>query len=335
MKPRIDLTGRFFTVLGAGSWGSALALQLAYAGNEVTLWAHRGEHAAAMKSDKSNERYLPGVSFPPTLTVCDDLHEAVQASQHLLIAVPSHAYADLIDQVKPLYAGQGIISATKGFTKEGRLFSDIVRERLATAPFAVLSGPSFAGEVATQLPTTIVLASSEASYVNQIAQHISHGTFRAYTSDDVIGVQVGGAVKNVLAVAVGISDGLGFGANARAALMTRGMAELIRLGVALGADPQTMIGLSGLGDLVLTCTDDQSRNRRFGLAIGKAHSVARALEGIGQVVESVATVKHVYQLAQTQHIDMPITEQVHLLLQNKLTLDQAVDRLFARELKAE
>lgn len=324
-----------FTVLGAGSWGTALALQLSYAGCAVKLWTHEQDHALAMKTDGENTKFLPGITFPENLKVYPDLAEAIAGNDYILLATPSHAFVDMVKVIRENHDGQGLVVATKGFADQNKLLHVVAEKYLADVPYAVLSGPSFAKEVAKQLPTTVIIASKDEAFAKQLADCFSHQRFRVYTHNDVTGVEVGGAVKNVLAVAVGISDGMGFGANAKSALITRGLNEMIRLGEVLGGKQKTMMGLSGLGDLILTCTDDQSRNRRFGLAVGAGKSVAEALDSIGQVVESVPTVNQVYQLAKQHNIEMPITEQVYLLLQNKISAQDAVKALFARSLKAE
>lgn len=262
------------TVLGAGSYGTALAITLARNGHQVLLWGHNPQHLAQLEADRCNAAFLPDVPFPDTLSTDPDLADAVAASRDLLIVVPSHVFGEVLAQIKPhLRPDSRIVWATKGLEREtGRLLQDVAREIVGDAlPLAVISGPTFAKELAAGLPTAIALAATDPQFADDLQQLLHCGkSFRVYNNPDFIGVQLGGAVKNVIAIGAGISDGIGFGANARTALITRGLAEMSRLGEALGADPTTFMGMAGLGDLVLTCTDNQSRNRRFG-EIGRAH----------------------------------------------------------------
>ncbi|HEY5720448.1 MAG TPA: NAD(P)H-dependent glycerol-3-phosphate dehydrogenase, partial [Gammaproteobacteria bacterium] len=275
-------------VLGAGSWGTALAIRLAHNGNPTRLWGHDPDEVAPLARDRVNARYLPGAPFPAGLDATADLAAALAGVRDVLVAVPSHAFAETLGRLAGhAPAGMRVAWATKGLEPEtGRLLSEVAAERLPAAQaLAVVSGPTFAREVAAGLPTAVTVAANRRAFADALTRRLHAETFRAYTSRDLVGVQLGGAVKNVLAIAAGIADGLGFGANARAALITRGLAEMLRLGRALGARRDTFMGLAGLGDLVLTCTDDQSRNRRFGLALGRGTPPARALAEIGQVVE--------------------------------------------------
>jgi len=303
----------------------------------VRLWDHWTDHIRDLARDTENRRYLPGIQFPPTLQPVEDLAEAVEGAGELLIVVPSHAFADVLRRLPdPLPDGAGIAWATKGFEpSSGRLLSQVATDILGTRPLAVVSGPSFATEVAQGLPTAVTIASASADHAQSVAGYLHSDRFRAYTSTDVVGVQVGGAAKNVLAIATGISDGLGFGANTRAALITRGLAELIRLGMALGGRQETFTGLAGLGDLVLTCTDDQSRNRRMGLALARGLSVAAAKTEIVQEVEGVITAASVNTIAQRLGVEMPICEQVYAVLYEGVTPDQATQNLLMRSSKAE
>jgi glycerol-3-phosphate dehydrogenase (NAD(P)+) len=326
------------SVLGAGSWGTALAILAARNGCQTLLWGHNPAHIAALASDRQNTRYLPNLPFPATLNVTSDLAVAAAFSDLILIAVPSHAFKKTLLQLKPyLNAHVKIAWASKGFDPdEGLLLHEIVASELsANTPAAILSGPTFAAEVAADLPTAITIASEQDDFANQLASLLHSGRFRAYTSSDVIGVEVGGAVKNVLAIAAGIADGLGFGANTRAALITRGLTEIIRLGIRLGGRPETFMGLAGLGDLILTCTDNQSRNRRFGLALGRGKDRVLASKEIGQEIEGVSAAKETYLLAQKYNIDMPITEQTYKVLYEGLNPLTAVENLLARDPKAE
>ena len=325
-------------VIGAGSWGTALAVLLARNGVPTLLWGHEAEHVARLAKDRRNQEFLPAIEFPARVEPIGDLAAAVARAQDLLVAVPSHAFGDVLRAIAPrMRPGQRVAWATKGLEMgSGRLLHDVAGEALGDGhPLAVISGPTFAGEVARGLPTAVTVASHDAAFASDLAQRMRNDTFRAYTSDDMVGVQVGGAVKNVLAIAAGISDGLGFGANARAALITRGLAEIFRLGLELGGQQETFMGLAGLGDLVLTCTDDQSRNRRFGLALARGASPEQAKAQINQVVEGVPTARVVRRLASAQRVEMPITEQVYAILYQGCTPREAVQALFAREQKPE
>lgn len=325
-----------FCVIGAGSWGTALAIHLACSGYETALWTQNLDHRKEMDEAKKNQRYLPDLPFPEKLYIAYDLDRAVMNSQIILIAVPSHAFQDTLKKIKPLISpSHSLLSATKGLNEDGGFLSETAHKILPNIKYALLSGPSFAKEVAKQLPTTVIISSENQAYAEELAQALSKQVFRAYTNNDLIGVQIGGAVKNVLAVAVGISDGLGFGANARAALITRGLEEMKRLGLAAGAELKTIMGLSGLGDLVLTCTDNQSRNRRFGLAIGQGKSLILAQNEIGQVVESIHTSILIQKRIQEYQLELPIIEQVYHILHSHLPAKDAVINLFSRRLKSE
>ena len=325
-------------VIGAGSWGTALAMQLARNGIPTLLWGRDPEQMALMATERCNARYLPDIPFPDGLSLTADLLKAIAGSDHLLLAVPSHAFRDTLQQIAPhLKAGCRIAWATKGLEPGSRrLLHQIIAEELGPEQAcAVISGPTFAKEVAKGLPTAVTVASTDEETAAYFAACLHGGTFRAYTAGDVVGVELGGACKNVLAIAAGIADGLGFGANTRAALITRGLAELMRLGVHLGGNAETFMGLAGLGDLVLTCTDDQSRNRRVGLALGKGSSLEDAIASIGQAVEGVKSAPEVNQLARECGVEMPITEQVCRVLYEGVPAQQAVEALLHREQKPE
>lgn len=327
-----------WAVLGAGSWGTALALVLARNGHDVLLWDHDPLRAQELTAQRENRRYLPGIPLPENLQVSGDLQQALQPERQLLIVVPSHAFRSMLERIQPLLApGRAVSWATKGLdAASGGFLHHVAAEVLPQAgPLAVLSGPSFAAEVARELPTAVVVAATDPALAATLAQDFHSESFRVYTSQDVVGVELGGSIKNVLAVATGISDGLGAGANARAALVTRGLAELVRLGAALQADPQTLMGLSGVGDLILTCTDDQSRNRRLGLALGRGRSLEEALQEIGQTVEGVRTAAEVFALAQRVGVDAPLCEQVYRILQGELTVTAAMHELMQRAQKPE
>ncbi len=326
------------SVLGAGSWGTALAIQAARNGCRTLLWGHNPEHMASLSSNKENTRYLPGLPLPATLILTADIEQAVKFSSLLLISVPSHAFRDTLEKIKPFTTAKTEIAwATKGFNPEnGVLLNQIVKQTFSSTTLtAVLSGPTFAKEVATGLPTAITIASSTPEFSRKLANILHNERFRIYTSSDIIGVQVGGAVKNVLAIAAGIADGLGFGANTRSALITRGLQEIIRLGIKLGGQANTFMGLAGLGDLILTCTDNQSRNRRFGIALGKGKNKEIAIKTIGQEIEGISAAKETYLLALKHDIEMPIIEQIYHVLYEDLDPLIAVQNLLAREKKPE
>ncbi len=326
------------TVLGVGSWGTALALLLARNGHTVRLWGHDPDELALLGQYRENRRYLPGIPFPDSLTIGVDLAAALVGVDLALAVVPSHAYRATLERMRPhLPATAGLAWATKGLEPGSGLFlHEVTAQALGREwPAAVISGPSFAGEVAQGLPTAVTVAAREVDHARRVATVLHGSNLRAYTSTDVIGVELGGAIKNVLAIAAGIADGLGFGANTRAALITRGLAEMVRLGLAVGGQRETFMGLAGVGDLVLTCTDDQSRNRRFGLAIGRGETVEAALAAIGQVVEGSVTAREALLLARRLRVEMPITEQVDRVLHHSQNPRRAVEILLARDLKPE
>ncbi|HAT5005249.1 NAD(P)H-dependent glycerol-3-phosphate dehydrogenase [Serratia marcescens] len=327
------------TVIGAGSYGTALAITLARNGHTVVLWGHNPAQIQTLQHDRCNQAFLPDVPFPDTLLLEADLARALAASRDVLVVVPSHVFGDVLRQLKPhLRPDARIVWATKGLEAEtGRLLQDVAREALGEAiPLAVLSGPTFAKELAAGLPTAIALAATDAQFADDLQQLLHCGkSFRVYSNPDFIGVQLGGAVKNVIAIGAGMSDGIGFGANARTALITRGLAEMSRLGSALGADPSTFMGMAGLGDLVLTCTDNQSRNRRFGIMLGQGKGVQEAQDSIGQVVEGYRNTKEVLALAQRHGVEMPITEQIYQVLYCHKDAREAALSLLGRARKDE
>jgi glycerol-3-phosphate dehydrogenase (NAD(P)+) len=326
------------SVLGAGSWGTALAIHLAASGNKAYLWGHEPEFMAALAADRQNRKYLPDIPFPDNLAIEADLSRAVQCSRDLLIVVPSHAFREVLTNALPVFGERTRIAwATKGLEAgSGKFMNEVLDEVLSRHyPAAVLSGPTFAKEVATGLPTALTVASTNPPYANDLASRLHGETMRVYTSDDLIGVQLGGTVKNVLAIAAGITDGLRLGANSRAALITRGLAEIIRLGDAMGARRETLMGLAGVGDLILTCTENLSRNRRLGLALGEGVALKIAAEEIGQVVEGINTAREVVKLAHHFKVDMPISEQVYRVLHEGLLPARAVHNLLARRQKPE
>jgi glycerol-3-phosphate dehydrogenase (NAD(P)+) len=325
-------------VLGAGSWGTALAVHLARNGCQTLLWGRNPQRMAQLAGERCNTHYLPGVPFGPGLEVTSDLDALLSEYRDILLVVPSDQFRSVIRKVGQGMRDDGrIIWATKGLEVEsGKFLNQVVAEELAPeVPAAVVSGPSFAAEVGKGLPTAITAASSHTDFLQDVIGYFHGDSMRVYTSEDVLGVELGGAVKNVLAIAAGIADGLGFGANARAALITRGLAEMMRLGVALGARRETLMGLSGLGDLVLTCTDNQSRNRRLGLLLGQGRSLEQASIEIGRALEGVKTASVINEVALRAGVEMPISTEVHKILHQGLPPKQAVADLLNRELKAE
>lgn len=327
-----------FAVLGAGSWGSALAIQLARAGHATLLWSHNREHVKQMQAERCNQQYLPDIPFPDKLTPSDDLAQCVHAAGDILIVVPSHAFRETLHAIKPLLRDdQRLAWGTKGLEQGTRkLLHQIVREELGiTVPIAAVSGPTFAKEVARDLPGAITVASKDQEFARQLAMALHSENFLAYTSEDIIGVEIGGAAKNVMAIAAGIADGMGFGTNTLAALITRGLNEIMHLGVALGGQRETFMGLSGLGDLVLTCSDNQSRNRRFGQALGSGKDLEQAKKEIAQVIEGIGSAKTIHFLAQDHHVSMPITEQVYKVLYEGRSPKAAVHTLLNRTPKPE
>src|SRR5271170_5621740 len=325
------------TVIGAGSWGTALAILLAREGHPTMLWGRDATQLQAMRAAQRNQRYLPEASFPEALQVAADLSSALKEARDALIAVPSHAFRATLEQIQPHLAPKTRIAwATKGFeVATGMLPHQVVREVLGARPGAVLSGPTFAKEVGAGLPTAMTIASRDEGFAKELALSLSGPRFRAYTQTDIMGVEVGGAVKNVIAIGSGIADGMGFGANTRVALITRGLAEMMRLGVKHGAQRETFMGLAGLGDLVLTCTDDQSRNRRFGMALGSGESLAQAQGAIHQVVEGVPAARAVHDVAQRLDVDMPICREIYQIVHENKPVRDAVQALMGRELRSE
>ncbi|RUR09278.1 NAD(P)H-dependent glycerol-3-phosphate dehydrogenase [Legionella sp. km772] len=329
------MNNKTIALLGAGSWGTAVAIHLAHLGHRVLLWGHKPQHVARMAEERANHQYLPDISFPDSLQPLADLNHCIRDADEVIIAVPSHAFAELLGQIK--IKPKGLTWLTKGIDPQShQLLHELVAARFgASFPVAVISGPSFAKEVARFLPTALTLAGNDSNHQKTIHQLLHHNNVRVYLSDDLIGVQLCGAVKNVLAIACGISDGLGYGANAKAALITRGLAEMSRLGLSFGARQETFLGLAGVGDLVLTCTDNQSRNRRFGLLLGQGIAITEAEQQIGQVVEGKYNAAQVCFLAQKQQVEMPICEHINALLSSKMTPQQVVQELMSRPAKDE
>jgi len=329
---------RRMAVLGSGSWGTALAIQFARAGRDTIMWGIETHEIASMAKTRRNKTYLPNAPFPDRLEVTTELDAALAGAEDVLVVVPSHAFRETLQRLAGASTQiQHLAWATKGFeTDTGLLPHQVAEQVLGTSiPTAVLSGPTFAAEVGIGLPSAMVIASADAAFALRLAETITTDNFRAYTSTDITGVEVGGATKNVLAIGAGISDGLGFGANTRIALITRGLVEMTRLGVALGAKKDTFMGLSGMGDLVLTCTDDQSRNRRFGLALGKGANIDQARQAIGQVVEGYYAAVAVHRVATRLQVSMPIVEEIYRVVYESASPQEAVIALMRRPITPE
>lgn len=325
-------------VLGAGSWGTALAALMARHGHAVTLWGRDAAISASIDQRHENPRYLPGIPLPDNLSATTDMAAALATADLVLVVVPSHAFTETLRTLAPLRpGGAGVAWATKGFeTGSGRFLHEVAEDILGPdVPLAVVTGPSFAKEVALNLPTAVTVHGNDAVFAQTVAEVMHGPAFRAYTGDDMVGAELGGAMKNVLAVATGVADGMELGLNARAGLITRGLNEMLRLSAAIGAKPETLMGLAGLGDLVLTCTGDLSRNRRLGLALGRGQSLTDAVREIGQVVESVQTADEVMRQAERHGIDLPISSAVRSVLHGDMSPSDGLQQLLAREQKPE
>jgi len=325
-------------VLGAGSWGTALAALLARHGHPTTLWGRDAERVRAIDATHENARYLPGVALPANLRGSTDLAASVAGAEWILAVTPSHAFNETLRALAPhRRPSAGVAWATKGFEPgSGRFLHEVAAELLGDdVPLAVVTGPSFAREVAQGLPTALTVHSDNEAFATVVAEALHGPAFRAYTGTDMLGAELGGAMKNVLAVATGIADGMNLGLNARAGLITRGLNEMLRLNAVLGGRAETLMGLAGLGDLVLTCTGDLSRNRRLGLALGRGQSIGDAVKEIGQVVESVDTVDEVMRLGNRHHVELPISGLVQRVLHEEITPQEAVKLILAREQKPE
>ena len=330
------ITNRFITVLGAGSWGTALALVLARNGQKVRLWSRDKDHVDRMRGQRVNNLYLPNYPFPKTLYVFDNLESSLDNVIDILIVVPSFAFQEVVIQIKPYISSNTRIAwATKGLAATGYLLHQVVEMELGHLAMAAISGPSLAAEVVANLPTAITVASNKTEFSRDLVKRLHSPCFRVYQNDDIIGVELCGSVKNILAIATGIGDGLGLGANARAALITRGLAEMGRLVYAMGGKQTTLVGLAGLGDLVLTCTDNQSRNHQFGLALGKGINLKTAEQAIGQAIEGLYNTAQVYKLAKKHAVEMPVIYQVYRILHENLDPLQAVRELLERSPKTE
>jgi len=323
-------------VFGAGAWGTALALAF-HGPHSVVLWARNPAQIEAMRRERENRRYLPGVPLPDTLALTDDFAQAARGADLHLVVTPLAGLRDTVRRLQQIQPKTPLVWACKGLEAgSGRLPHEIVAEELGTeAPCGVLTGPSFAAEVARGLPTAITLASRDDAFIEHWLPALHQPVLRIYANNDLIGAEIGGAIKNVMAIAAGVCDGLGLGLNARAALITRGLAEIARLAVALGGRPETVMGLAGMGDLILTCTGDLSRNRRVGLALAHGKTLDDILGELGQVAEGVSTAREVAALAARHRVDMPLSEAVDALLYRGLSAEEAVDRLLARNPKHE
>lgn len=331
-------------VVGAGSWGTALAILLAQKGHEVRLWGHNPEHIDLLVKERENQKYLKGREFPDNLIPVRELEKAIDGSKIVLMVIPSHAFRRVFQKVAPLLQNDTrVISAVKGIENSTlKTMSQIMEEILMgqdggkrDVQIGVLSGPSFAEEVARGVPTAVTLGFNDLETARNLQEILATDSFRIYTSRDVIGLEISAALKNIVAIAAGVCDGLGYGLNTRAALITRGLAEIQRLGMAMGADTSTFAGLSGLGDLILTCTGNLSRNRTVGLMLGQGKSLEKIKSEMKMVAEGIKTTKSVYDLAQKLQIEMPILEQVHGILYEGKKCSEAVKTLLQRELKEE
>jgi glycerol-3-phosphate dehydrogenase (NAD(P)+) len=327
-------------ILGAGAWGSALAIVAAQQGQSVRMWGHDPAHIDELRATYVNQAYLPDIQLPKSIEFYSDLSKACQHVRDVLVVVPSHAFADVI---QALYAASAhpeqltISIASKGIDKQtGQFLHSVVLQIFgAQTPVGVLSGPSFAKEVARQLPTAVTFATGSDELATRIVKRLGGLYFRIYHSDDIDGVALGGVLKNILAIAAGISDGLQLGANARSALITRGLAEMLRFGAAVHVKQTTLMGLAGVGDLILTCTDDQSRNRRFGRLLGQGNTPEQALAQLGCLVEGMDNVAQTYALGQHHHISLPITQEVNAIIHHGKLPRDAVNELLTREFKKE
>ncbi|MCG7657866.1 NAD(P)H-dependent glycerol-3-phosphate dehydrogenase [Wielerella bovis] len=326
------------TILGTGAWGTALGIHFSLHNHRVAMWTHNAAHAKTMQETRQNERYLPNFRLPDNLNIYTDMREALVDSELVLVVTPVVGLRASVELLQQNGGGHlPILTACKGFELDtGLLTFQVVKEVLPeNDKIGVLSGPSFAQELAKQLPCAVCLASENGAWINQLTHQLNTTVMRLYANEDVIGVSVGGAVKNVMAIATGLSDGLGYGLNARAALVTRGLAEITRLAVAMGAQPKTMMGLAGMGDLILTCTGALSRNRKVGLGLAEGKTLHQVLKEIGHVAEGVPTIEEVHNAAAKYQIDMPVTDMLFQLVRNELAAQDVVDRLMQREPKSE
>lgn len=326
------------TVLGAGAWGTALAMQVSKR-HQVTLWARNQLHVSAMREARANHEYLGDYSFGDQLQLEDNLHKSLDSADLIISVVPSSGFRAILKEIKGINAQVPVVWASKGLEPStAKLAYEVAQEELGsgkTQAWGVLSGPSFAVELVKDLPTAVTVATTTEALAQQVAEALHGGNFRIYTTDDVIGVCVGGALKNVMAIAAGISDGMQFGSNARAAMMTRGLAEMTRFGLALGGKRETFMGLAGAGDLILTCTGEYSRNREVGIRLAQGQTLETILRELGHVAEGVHTAREVANRAQLLGVEMPITHEVNQVLSYGASPKDAVERLLGREQKPE
>lgn len=324
-------------VIGAGSWGTALALTLSGKGHQVKIWDVNPEHLRELEENRENKRYLPGIPFNECLQTAKTIQDAIEGAKLVLFSAPAQHFRSALESAMPyLKPDMILVNVAKGIEQKTLMrMSEIAFEKLTEAKYVTLSGPSHAEEVGRNLPTTVAVASRNLKLAEEVQDIFITERFRVYTTEDVIGVELGGALKNIIALGAGISDGMGFGDNAKAALMTRGLAEIKRLGVKMGADPATFAGLTGVGDLIVTCTSMHSRNRRCGIMIGEGMAPAEATEKVGMVVEGMFTTEAAYDLAKREDVEMPITEQLYNVINGKIAAKETVDLLMGREKKHE
>ncbi len=323
-------------VLGAGSFGTSLAVQLCLKGHETVLWSRNQAQADMMSMTGGNHKYLPGIELPKDLAVTSELAAALDGSDIQVFAVPAQAFRGLLNEVAEIREELDIVDVAKGIELSSlKRLSEVCGEVCPTARYACLSGPSHAEEVARFLPTTVTVSSDDREFALEVQKLFMSDNFRVYTNNDIVGAELGGALKNIIALGTGVCDGIGLGDNSKAALMTRGLAEMIRLGEAIGAKPETFAGLTGLGDLIVTCTSMHSRNRRCGILIGQGLPVADAVKKVGMVVEGITTTQAAYELAKKYNIEMPITELMHRLIEGEVTAEECVGLLMGRKEKHE
>lgn len=324
-------------VIGAGSFGTSLAMLLVSKGHDVSIWGRKKSQMALMRDTLENPHYLPGIKLPRELRIVDEMEDALKDAEIILFSVPAQQFRGVLNTAKDFMSGNEIIvNVAKGIEKGTLLrLSEVAKEIMPEGRYVTLSGPSHAEEVAKALPTTVAVAAEDEELAKMIQNVFNTDRFRVYTNDDIAGVELGGSLKNIIALGAGISDGMGFGDNAKAAMMTRGITEMSRLGIAMGAKPETFSGLTGLGDLIVTCTSMHSRNRRCGIMMGEGKTVEEAKEEIGMVVEGLSTAEAAGALAEKYNIEMPITQCICLMIEGKITAIQAVEILMGRETKNE
>ena len=324
-------------VIGAGSWGTALAITLSGKGHQVKIWDVNPEHLQELEANRENVRYLPDIKFNDNLQIAKTVEEAITGADMVLFSAPAQFFRGALDNAMPYLKPEMIlVNVAKGIEQKTlKRMSEIAEEKLPDAKYVVLSGPSHAEEVGRQMPTTVAVASKDLKLAEEVQEIFMTERFRVYTTQDVVGVELGGSLKNIIALGAGISDGMGFGDNAKAALMTRGLAETKRLGVKLGADPATFAGLTGVGDLIVTCTSMHSRNRRCGIMIGEGMDPKDATAKVGMVVEGMFTTESAYDLAVREGVDMPITTALYNVINGKISAREALELLMGREKRHE